>query len=707
MSAVDHRRARVGFPAATPALALCVAALGGCAGSVGGSRAPSGNGAGETGSAGSSAGSGNAGSGIATGTGGSSNGAGGQPAISTGAAGSTGSAGTTGPAGAGGAGGAFGTGQDGSADAAPADGGADAGTGSCLVTITPLVPGSFGNLEAGPSSTLRLQASVSGLAGDRDAGAPHWLWSVKVAGGPSVADLPCTPVDDTGATIDVPLASAGTYQIQARIEGAPACDRAPLIVVVQPPQTPSFRFRVTPPSASQLPVRETLVKSTAIGGGPHALDLGDAKSSLIVSLAPLDVRGFAIPSYVRITSPSFAFDLEGDTGRGALVAPLSTALTYDVLIVPDDGLAPLLVSGTPDSVSNKMSIVPGAVVTGSTRDGNGQAVAGARIVLEAGLRPSTVGVSAADGSFGLTTRDGILAADILAPSGSGLPDAHVAASPGIVLLAGATSLDLSMSWAKVPAAPLTITATKPGGGAAVAGARVRVDLADTLSDVGTLSVRGVPSAELSATGTAHADGVTDAQGIAHLGLLPVGTYHLVVAPADGDPSVAITPSDVVLPSTGASPHVALAPPAAFSGTLLPKGPTAGAKLTAIDRGPLAAVTLPRATAAADGSYTLLLAAGRSYELLVEPAPGAALGRGVIAVVSPDGTTNVRSDVVPPALVWEGSVTGAGHAIAGALVEVFCAPPAASCIDPTLAVAQGMTGADGTLTLTLPSPLPSP
>jgi hypothetical protein len=575
------------------------------------------------------------------------------------------------------------------------------------VTITPLAPGSFANLEAGPSSTLRLQASVSGRAGDRDAGAPHWLWSVKVAGGPAVADLPWTPVDDTGATIDVPLALAGTYQIQARIEGAPACDRAPLVVVVQPPQTPSFRFRVTPPSASQLPIRETLVKATAIGGGPHALDLGDAKSSQIVSLAPLDVRGFAVPAYVRITSPSFAFDLEGDTGRGALVAPLSTALTYDVLIVPDEGLAPLLVSGTPDSVSNKMSILPGAAVTGSMADGNGHPVAGARIVLEAGLRPSTVGVSAADGTFAFTTRDGVLAADILPPSGSGLPDAHVAASPGIVLLAGATSLDLSMSWAKVPAAPLTITVTAPGGASAVAGARVRADLADTLSNVGTLSVRGVPSADLPATGTAHADGVTDAQGVARLGLLPAGTYHLIVAPPDGAPSVAIASSDVVLPTVGASPHVVLAAPVAFSGTLLPKGPTAGAKLTAIDRGPLAAATLPRATAAADGSYTLLLATGRSYELLVEPAPGAALGRGVLAVVSPDGTTHVRGDVVPPALIWAGSVTGAGRALAGALVEVFCAPPAASCVDSTLAVAQGVTGADGTLTLALPNPLPSP
>jgi len=37
------------------------------------------------------------------------------------------------------------------------------------------------------------------------------------------------------------------------------------------------------------------------------------------------------------------------------------------------------------------------------------------------------------------------------------------------------------------------------------------------------------------------------------------------------------------------------------------------------------------------------------------------------------------------------------------VQVFCAAPSTWCLDSTLAVAQGTTRADGTLTLVLPKP----
>jgi hypothetical protein len=623
---------------------------------------------------------------IVTGTGG----AGGSGVIMT----MTGSAGAFG----GGAGTTAGTGTGGGV------GGPDGGA-QCLITITPVSPGSFTDLEAGDTSVLRLQANVYGYTGGgatADGGGPQWTWSVKMAGASSPADLNYSKVDDAGSLIEFKLGSAGTYQVNARIEGAPMCDRAPIMFVVQPPQTPSLRFRVTPPAGAQLPVHEQLVKSNALDGTP-TLDLGDARASEVVSLSPVDARGFPIPSYVRISSPSFAFDVEGYTGRGAVIAALSTGLLYDVLILPDGGLAPMLVSGLPDIVQNQMSLGPGANVTGALRDGNGKPVSGARVLLQFGARPSTVGLSAADGTFALTTREGALSADILPPSGSGLPEARVAASPGIVLLAGMTSLDLAMDWAKVPAAALTIKVSGPGQSAAVvAGARVRVDLATPLANVGTLTVGGATATKLTATGIAHADAVTDAQGLAHLGLLPTGLYHAIVAPPDGMAGAAITLTDVTLPNAGATSPVALAAPVALAGTLTGAGTTAGAKVTAIDRGLLAAATVPTTMAAADGTYKLALAAGRSYELLVEPTAGSGLARSIVGTVTPNGSP--RSDAVPPAVTWPGAVTGAGRAIAGALVEVYCVAPAASCIDPSFALAQGTTAADGSITLTLPGPL---
>jgi hypothetical protein len=589
----------------------------------------------------------------------------------------------------------------------PADASAvsDAGP-SCIVTITPLVPSSLSDLQAG--QVLRLQATVSGYEG-ADGGAPRWDWSVTMSSAGALAAQNISPMGDSGATIDVTLGAAGMYQVEARIEGAPACDREPLVLHVKPAQTPAYLFRVTPPAASQLPVRELVVPATFVGEGPQTLDLGDVRSSEVVSLSPVDARGFSVPSYMRITSPSFTFDIEGHTGRGALVTPLAIALVYDVLIVPDDaGLAPLIVSGTPDAVAAKMAIGAGITVTGALRDGGGNAVAGGRVVLRSGPRPSTVGVSGADGAFALSTRDGVLSADLYPPDGSGLPEAHVDGAPGVLLLPGMTTLDLAMDWGKVSASTLDVTVTAPAEGTPpVAGARVRAELAAVLPNVGTLHVHGPTAADLTATGTAQAEATTDAQGVAHLGLLPRGMYHVVVAPPDGAPGAAITVKDVSLGATSGALAVPLAVPLTFTGALTPEKAAAGAKITAIDRGLLAAVTVPTATAGPDGRYTLALAAGRSYELLVEPNPALGLARGVVDVVEPATGDGPHVEPVPPALIWKGAITSAGHAVGGALVQAYCGPTMSLCLDQTMAVAQAVTAPDGSLTLALPGPPAGP
>jgi hypothetical protein len=624
---------------------------------------------------------------FASGEGGSPNptGAAGE---STGAAGSTGFAGSVGTGAGGAPSGAAGTGPQ---DGGIPDGGSAGTSAGCLVAITPVMPASFSNLEAG--TVLRVHASVSGYAGNPDGGAPHWLWSVSVS---TSANAGYTAVDDS--TIDVSLV-AGTYLINASIEGAPSCNRLPIQFMVSA-GTPALRFRVTPPASVQLPVRETIVKMADLATTP-TLDLGDALASELVSLSPVDARNFPIPSYIRITSPPFTFDLEGYTARGALIAPLSTGLTYDVLIVPDGGLAPLLLSGAPDAVSASMAITPGATVTGVMRDGAGNPVVGGRVILQAGARPSTVGVSAADGTFALSTREGSHSVDIVPPAGSGLPEAQVSGMPGVMLVAGMTGLDLAMDWAKVPASALTI-AVSGHDGAPLPGARVRATLATPIANAGTLHVNGLTTADLQATGTAHADGVTDAQGAAHLGLLPNGVYHVVVAPPDGAVSAAITLApDVTVPMAGSPVPVIIAAPVTFSGTLAPSAGAAGAKVTAIDNGPLAAATLPSTTVALDGSYSLALAAGRTYELLVEPNPALGSARTVLPLVTPPASGLKRIDVLPKGIAWSGTVTGAGRAVGGALVQVYCAAPASSCVDPGLALAQGTTGADGSIALLLP------
>jgi hypothetical protein len=675
-------------------LAFAVLAAG-CAASSssGGHQGGAGNTTGATGTAGSSAGS----AGFNGGTAGSSSQ--GTAGAGTGQGGGSG----TGTAGAvGGTAGGFGTagmGSGGIGGGAGAGGGGVADAGACLITLTTL---SGSDLEAGGS--LQLQASVSGYAGDPDGGGVQWSWTVEMdnPSHPDASPEPSYKSLGDGSTIEISLATAGTYQVNAHVEGAPMCDRLPVAFVVKQPQTPSLLFRVTPPAGAQLPMLEVPVKTNALANTP-GIDLGDARASELVSLSPVDARGFAIPSYIRVSPPPpFSFDIEGYTGRGALIAALSTNLPYDALIIPDGGLAPLLVSGFPDALANQMAITPGASVTGVMRDGAGNPVSGAHVILTFGARPSTVGLSAADGTFALTTRDGSLSADILPPAGSGLPEALVG-SPGIFLTADMKSLALSMDWAKVPAGALTIKASAPGAGTpVVAGSRVHADLATPLANVGTLTVTGPTANKLTATGTAHADAVTDDQGVASLGLLPAGLYHVIVAPPDGAAGVGITLADVALPAVGATTPVPLAAPVTFSGTLTPASGAAGAKVTAIDRGLLAAATLPTATVAADGTYQIALAAGRTYELLVEPDPAKGLARSIVGSVTPGASGGAGSFAVPPAVLWSGNITGAGRSIAGAFVQVFCVtPPAASCPDPSFALAQGTTAADGTIRLALP------
>jgi hypothetical protein len=640
-------------------------------------------------------------------TSGGSAGASGDAGSSGGSSGATGTAGAP-VIGADGGADAGGAGTSGAAGAASGTAGTTggAGSGSCTVKVSLTPKGQSSVLIAGPSAVGELTASVVGYSGTA-----RWSWIVElVTNKPTTSDagseldvMP-TATNDTGSTAEIPLQMPGTIEVQALIEGAPMCNRpTPFSFQVLPPPTPSYVFRVTPPSGSRLPTSERVLLASAVDGA-HTIDLGAGSASDVVVLSPVDERGFPLPSFVRLTSPSVTFDLEAYTGTAAFIAPLAPDLTYDVLVVPDGAVAPLRVAGDPATLQMMLgptaTVSPGLAVTGTALHANGTPVVGARVLLRNGEVPSTVGVTGVDGQFSLSARDGTLSAEIVPPDGSGLPTAEVPA--GVVLLAQETDLALTMNWSALSSGNLSVTVRASAGGAPVVGARVRADLAGDFISVGTLTVEapgGLSDAQLTASGSAEADGVTDAQGVAHLGLLPTGSYRVTVAPPDGSSS-AVTMSDVVLPATGVAAEVPLASPVPMTGTIAPIGATTGATVTALDQGLLAASVSPSATVGPDGTYALMLSPGRTYELLVAPGAGKILGAGVLAVVTPGSSGGSFDFTVPAGVSWSGVVTGAGRPVAGALVQVFCAAPA--CIDGSIAVAQGMTGDDGSLSLVLPT-----
>jgi hypothetical protein len=597
----------------------------------------------------------------------------------------------------------------------------DGGT-ACAISIVRVehgtrteIPNGFEDLVAAPSLQVTVEARISGLP--VEAGAPRWTWHVEPRGGvpststPGAADAGLIDPTQYGDVIDVNV-GPGSYQIIVSND-VPGCEQTSKVIEVAAPAPPTLRFRVTPPASAQVPAREIEID----GANPSAvgeLPLCELGKSML-TIAPKNGRNALLPAYVRITTPSLGSGIEGYTGQGPLLEPLAASLSYRVLVIPDTAIAPFVVTGMPSDLRTALSAnwTAGVPVTGTARDGDGNPVVGARVLLRDSDRPSTIGVSAADGAFTLVTReatlsrDGTLSADILAPAGSGLPDAHVG-SPGILLPAGTASVSLSMTWAKIPSATASISVVD-GAGAPVAGARVRAELAGAPPVVGALAVHAASATlndvTLQATGTVWAQVTTDGAGVAQLGRLPVGGYRVTVAPPAGLASAAITSADVVLGAGGLATHLALGAPVTLVGRLTPAALAAHAKVTALDRGTLASAVTPSAIVDEDGRYSLPLAGGRTYELIVEAPAGQPFSRRTYATVSLDASRMDQTDQMFAPTAWSGSVTCAGSAVAGALVQVFCA--GASCVDPTLVLAQGTTRSDGSVVLMLPGVAPGP
>jgi hypothetical protein len=556
-------------------------------------------------------------------------------------------------------------------------------------------------LESG--TTLRVKARAEGFSGQ-----PEWSWTVDLEGAAAGARaVEVTPLDDTAEIIDISLSRPGVYNITAAAKGASQCRTAFQHQTVREPSAATFVFRVTPPVGSRLPMRELTMPSADAVAGPGMLDLGPGGTSQLLSIAPIDGNSRPLSSFVRLSGPAVGFEVAGYTGSGPLVAALDSTLTYELLIVPENDLAPVLLrgNGNPAFFNSRMVITPGVTVHGDTRDSLGRAIVGTRILLRADTgRPSTIGVSNATGDFLLQTREGPHSVTIVPPASSGLPEAIVPLSAGFVLATGTFEIDLGMAWSSSNhAAPLDVVVRHQG--VVVQGARVRADLWSELPSVGQVRVKvggivGAPDVSFTAKGAARADGVTDAKGEVHLGLLPVAKYRVTVAPPEGS-AAAITTTNVDLQG-GPSVPLALGARVKVAGTLLPAADGAGVRVTAIDTGVLAPTTPATAVADASGRYELMLSPGRSYELIAEPPGGGRWQRVALARAATVSSGAVWSHSLPPGFSWSGSVTGGGRAVSGAVVQVFCVAPPASCVDPTIPLAEGVSRADGTIALTLPA-----
>jgi hypothetical protein len=628
-------------------------------------------------------------------TDGSRPGTGGTSAATGGATGSGGSIGAGGTAL--GSGGATATGGAGTGGAAGA-----AGASGCQVSLTPAPPQSFENLEAGPNARLRVRGSVVN-PGPRPAA---WTWQVHFENTPS--EIATMAVNDP-SIVEFSIKSVGRYFILARVDTGFVCTTERM-VTVKAPGLSSFVFRVTPPASSGLAIPPQEHRRAIGPAGPWTTTIDLATGTKVGVLAQ-NVEGLLVPSYVRVSGLlSSSVAVEGYTAGGPVNVFLLPQAQYDVLVVPDAPLAPQLFTTTSEQ-TGPLQIDQGTAVTGVTNDAAGVPVIGARVVLRAGLRPSTVGIADDTGRFGLWARAGTLSAVIAPPAAMGLPEVHIAADPGITL--DSKGLVLTLTWAAVVRGSLSVAATSTDGAPPAVGAWVRIESEAELpaKEVGTVVVRASGAAAntgttLFPTGVVRADLAVDAFGIARFASLPVGRYKVTAVPPASLPGTVLTTAFVTLTAAGLIAKVPLSRPVLLSGTLLPNdnSRTSGVRVIARDQSTGIVAEVTSAVVGDQGGYTLSVAPGRQYQLVADPPAGRGLARTVLGSGDPVlvGSNDTVADTftVGGAVSFTGTVRSDGRTVGGAVVQVFCA--GFPCLDPASPVAEAVTRGDGTFVVSLPS-----
>ena len=633
----------------------------------------------------------------------SDGGSGGRSTVDA-AAGSGGSGGPGGAsAGTGGAsagsGGRLGTGGAGTGGSTASGG---AGGGSVPVCKIML---SFGPVpEAGAGAMVRVRGTLTSPGPKTP---PSWRWRVVFEDGRDLTPGP-VPVEDDGQTVEFEVRRPGRYDIKPMVDTGVSCS-VPLgekdFINVQASCPGCFRFRVTPPNADDVsvPLQES-----------DRLDVLEAQDLILapgmpIKVRPLDDRGRFLPAYVRISEAASGLAIEGHTASGDVDVNWPAGRPFEILVIPiaDIAIAPQVFTGL--NPSGIFKVDNGTFVTGNAVDGQGTAVPRAKVLLRAGARPSTIGDVDPRGNFSLSARPGVLSAVIVPPPETGLPEANVPASPGIVL--DGAGRYLKIEWAPVTRSALALTVTSQTD-APVPNARVRVE---SLAEAGAVARMDVYAAEgapapvqtLVASGFVRIDAVSDGTGIARFPAVPSGGYRVTIAPPAGSTAGVLTTTIITKAAEDQAAVVALMGAVTANGVLTaPTAPeiVAGARVYARDTGGGVVADESVATTDTSGRFSLRLAPNRTYRLVAEH-PKLLFARTPLGPPVAIGANAVQTLTTIPirrGRAFRMNARGAGP-LGGIIVHVFCVASSASCLDPSQPIAETVTGADGSFTVVLPDP----
>lgn len=549
-------------------------------------------------------------------------------------------------------------------DASLVDAVADAPGCTVAVHFAPAMP------VAG--ATVVAQADVLG-----GSGVLTYQWSVERSGAP----VTFSPVDASGRDISFVAATAGVYQVRVLV---PSCSVTQQELNVSEPganQRP-VRLRFVPPPSLGVPPQERSVMVP--GGSDFALGSVVLDPGTSFPVAVRTTGGAPLAAYLRFTARSTPDATVEAWSGGAGTAQVRLAGGHqDVLVVPDAALAPLVVTDW-DPASGSLTVDSGQAWSGTVLDAGGAALAGARVSLESGGVPSTVGTTDAAGRFTLRWRDaaGVERLVVAPPAGRGLPRLELA-----VAITG----DATIRYAAGAPRSLAGALVTVGG---VAAADVDVALALTRPAAATIEL---PTSTVSAVGVQQLVLRTDGTGRLPAATAIAAAGNLYVA-SGGRGAV-----DLTVP-LGASLDVAA--PVAVTGRVVDSAgaAVAGARLRAALADELAWSGAPVVTAQTDasGGWAMTLAPGQPYTLAVtDPSARRA---GARELVTMPGAGAVPAIALGPALRLTGELRATGIASplravgVAALCQLGCAG-----LERERPLGEAVTDAAGRFVVAVPDP----
>lgn len=505
---------------------------------------------------------------------------------------------------------------------------------------------------------------------------PDPQWTVALAGGAA----PTATVDATGRIATVLATSPGTYTFTLTFANG-ACTSFQSVDVTDPlGATAVYRLRALPPSGGKSAPTDTMEILT--GGTPLANRSLDLVDGLVVSGILTGPLG-ATSGEVRFVGTQVP---DADTragGNGIFSLSVSASNLYRPLLIPDSPtLAPHLGDESPgyDLTMAGFVVTAGAPITGSVSDGTNP-IAGAGVVLRAGLLPSGLGQSAGDGSFSLRA-EALATPYQLGVSSDGWPTLTL---DNVTVPSAGLSIAIAYS---VPRVAVSGTVVGSSGGA-VAGARVTIESADAIAQAANVTIGG---STLVASGRVSTVVISDALAALPALQLPAGAYVVTVEPPAGSTD-GLTTFQTTAPGTWS---LTLKPPVALSGTVtdLAGQPVVGARVTATALSGLGAA--PAATTDGQGVYTINVGAGTASSVRVEPLAAAKLSDATVFVAA--GVSN--ADItLGPGLQIAGVVYASNNApVPATLVEAMCW----DCATPTI-LKTAVSDSSGNYKLYLPDP----